>query len=123
MPKMPTRIFSVEGKEEIMATGFESYPKLYGSTRWRRVAKLHLDSFPLCNPCLLSNKETAATIVHHRIPHHGNPELFWDGDNLESVCSSCHSGIKRMEENYGYDQSCDASGIPLSLNHPWNVKR
>jgi 5-methylcytosine-specific restriction protein A len=102
-----------------MPTGFELYPKLYGSARWRKIAKMHLDANPLCKPCILSGKETPATIVHHEIPHHGDPKLFWDGANLESVCASCHSGIKRQEENHGYSQACGVDGLPLDRNHPW----
>jgi 5-methylcytosine-specific restriction protein A len=106
-----------------MSTGFELYPKLYGSSRWRKIAKMHLDSSPLCSPCLLSDKETPGTIVHHKIPHKGNASLFYDSSNLESVCASCHSGIKRIEDTHGYSQACGVDGLPLDSGHPWNVKR
>ena len=106
-----------------MATGFELYPKLYGSVRWRKIVKRHLDSSPLCVPCLLSGKDTDGTIVHHKIKHNGNAVLFWDNDNLETVCASCHSGIKRIEEHHGYSQACGVDGYPLDPNHPFNVRR
>jgi 5-methylcytosine-specific restriction endonuclease McrA len=106
-----------------MPTGFESYPKLYGSSRWRAISKRHLDLNPLCAPCLLSQKETGANTVHHKIPHKGDVSLFFDPSNLESVCPSCHSGIKRMEENHGYSQACGADGLPLDANHPWAKER
>lgn len=106
-----------------MTTGFSKYPELYGSTRWRKICSIHLGLNPLCDPCLLSGKETPATIVHHKIPHKGDPKLFWDTENLESVCASCHSGIKRMEDLHGFSQACDENGNPTDPNHPWNLKR
>ena len=79
---------------------------------------MFLDQNPLCNPCLKSNIETPATIVHHKIEHKGDETLFWDWNNLEGVCASCHSGHIRVSEHVGYSQACDADGWPTDSRHP-----
>lgn len=40
--------------------------------------------------CLAMNRQTPATVVDHIIPHTGNDKLFWDKDNWQSLCKSCH---------------------------------
>jgi hypothetical protein len=37
------------------------------------------------------NRQTPATVVDHIIPHTGDPELFWDVDNLQGLCDPCHN--------------------------------
>jgi 5-methylcytosine-specific restriction enzyme A len=61
-----------------------------------------------------------ATIVDHKIPHKGDYDLFWNQDNWQSLCASCHSGVKRMQENHGYSQQCGVDGVPIDAGHPWN---
>jgi 5-methylcytosine-specific restriction protein A len=31
-----------------------------------------------------------ATVVDHIIPHRGDEKLFWDRDNWQALCKSCH---------------------------------
>lgn len=97
--------------------------RLYDNQRWRRIAKRHLNLYPLCVPCSQSGRDTGATIVHHKVAHHNDPMLFWAEDNLESVCASCHSGTKRIKENQGYSQACDINGLPIDSKHPWCEKK
>jgi 5-methylcytosine-specific restriction endonuclease McrA len=98
------------------------YSHLYQNTRWKKLAKHYLDKNPLCVPCLSAGKTTAATIVHHITEHKGDCQLFWNEDNFQAVCASCHSGHIRVGEHQGYSQSADENGIPLDKNHPWNKK-
>ena len=97
--------------------------RLYDSVQWRKVAKRFLSANPLCAICREIGRDTAATTVHHKIKHEGNVELFWDEDNFESVCASCHSGIVRVVEHHGFSQACDINGLPLDSNHPFNKRR
>ena len=93
----------------------------YDSSRWRKCAKIHLDSNPICIYCLRRGMDNvSATIVHHRIPHKGNYDLFWDATNWESVCATCHSGILQKAEKGGIVPGCDTNGNPLDRNHHWN---
>lgn len=96
---------------------------MYDCSRWRKCAKLHLDANPLCMPCLKRGIETIANTVHHNPPHNGVYENFWDSSTFESVCPSCHSGVKRIEDHYGYSQSADIDGMPIDPGHPWNKKK
>ena len=105
-----------------MATGYEKYPHLYGSTRWRKASRRHLQRHPLCAQCEKMGRVVVATIVHHKAPHNGNEAIFWDESGWESVCATCHSGIKRMEETRGYSAACGVDGVPMDANHPWNRK-
>jgi len=100
----------------------EPHNKLYDSRRWRKIRDIVLNEEPLCRLCLKSNKETPSTVIDHCIPHKNDLKLFYDRENLQGICASCHSGIKRIEENYGYSQACGVDGFPLDSNHPWAKK-
>ena len=96
---------------------------MYDTTRWRKVRIRHLNEYPLCALCARQGVDTEATVVDHVVEHKGNYDLFWNQDNWQSLCASCHSGIKRMQEHHGYSQACDENGISLDKNHPWNKER
>jgi 5-methylcytosine-specific restriction protein A len=58
---------------------------------WRKLSASHLASSPLCVLCEERGRTTAATQVDHIIAHKGDDSLRLDGDNLRSLCQSCHS--------------------------------
>ena len=72
----------------------------YGS-RWRKVRERFLMEHPLCVECLKEGRITPATDVDHIVPHKGNPDLFWDYDNLQALCHKCHSR-KTAKEDGGF---------------------
>ncbi|HEX9813297.1 MAG TPA: hypothetical protein VGA88_14575 [Burkholderiales bacterium] len=37
--------------------------------------------------------------VDHKIPHNGDPVLFWDESNWQGLCDNCHNSIKQKEEH------------------------
>ena len=37
-----------------------------------------------------SRQVRPATVVDHIIPHRGDQKLFWDQNNWQSLCKSCH---------------------------------
>jgi 5-methylcytosine-specific restriction enzyme A len=54
---------------------------------WGKLRKMFLRENPLCNRC---PGVVPATVVHHRIPiDQGGSRL--EGENLEALCSTCHS--------------------------------
>ena len=61
----------------------------YGS-RWQRESKQFLQSHPLCAECMKQGRYTKATVVDHIKPHRGDPKLFWDRTNWQSLCKPCH---------------------------------
>ena len=93
--------------------------RLYDSVRWRRLRNMVLNEEPLCRLCSTINRITPSKIADHIIPHRDNPDLFWDRDNLQALCPTCHSGIKRVQENTGIMPGCDINGFPIDPNHPW----
>ena len=101
-----------------MATGYEQYPELYGSRQWRNLRASVLSEEPLCRMCDQQGRVTAATIVDHIKEHKGNRELFFDRENLQPLCATCHSGRKRMQDRHGYSAACDQDGLPLDEGHP-----
>ena len=57
---------------------------LYRTKKWFTLRDEVLEEQPFCR-C-----GQPATEVHHIIPHRGNLELFYDRDNLTSICHKCH---------------------------------
>lgn len=92
----------------------------YHTTLWRRLRKLQLDEFPLCQICLQIQRETSANTVDHIKPFKDSWELFIDRKNHQSVCSACHSRHKQIQEKSGILPGCDVNGFPLADNHPWS---
>lgn len=59
--------------------------------RWRKIRRAHLNKYPLCAECKRNGIVRLANEVDHIRPHRGNIDLFFDMDNLQSLCKSCHS--------------------------------
>ena len=59
--------------------------------RWRNASKRFLIEHPLCAACEAQGRVTAAAVVDHIEPHRGDPELFWDPDNWQGLCTPCHN--------------------------------
>ena len=61
----------------------------YGS-KWQKARARFLEKHPLCAECLRVKRLTPATVVDHIIPHRGDQQLFWDEQNWQPLCKSCH---------------------------------
>jgi 5-methylcytosine-specific restriction protein A len=70
---------------------------MYNSKRWQDMRAIHLAQEPWCRECLKLNVYEFATEVDHITPHKGDPVLFFDRKNLQSLCNSHHSS-KTAEE-------------------------
>ena len=42
---------------------------------------------------------TKATDVDHIVPHRGDRDLFWDRNNWQALCHSCHSKKTAAEDS------------------------
>jgi hypothetical protein len=51
--------------------------------------------------------------------HHGDVNLFWCGE-LQSLCVTCHNGLKQEIELKGYSTQIGLDGWPENANHPAN---
>lgn len=58
--------------------------------KWRKAREGFLKKHPLCVSCESTGITTAAVVVDHIIPHRGNKDIFWDRDNWQPLCKSCH---------------------------------
>ena len=69
---------------------------------WRRARVRYLREHPLCVICLADERITAATVVDHIIPPKGDYELFWGGDNWQSLCK-VHHDQKTAKQDGAFD--------------------
>lgn len=69
----------------------ESASKRGYDHRWKKARHEFLVRNPLCKTCLRNGRVEPATDVDHVIPHRGDQKLFWDIQNWQSLCHSCHS--------------------------------
>lgn len=95
------------------------YHQLYATAKWRKLRKRQLQAEPLCRYCLRSGFVTPATVADHIQPHRGKEWLFFDIENLQSLCTPCHNTQKRQEEIGGFSTGAGVDGEPLDPNHPW----
>jgi len=93
---------------------------LYKTARWHRMRGHQLKHFPMCKFCADLGHVTAATIADHIRPHKGSRELFFDPDNLQSLCKHCHDSHKQSQDRTGALRGNNTQGYPLDPNHHWN---
>lgn len=80
--------------------------KWYRTARWRKlreqVLKRDLYRCRQTNVMLTGRANAPdSPVVDHIIPHRGDPDLFWDIDNLQAVAKSWHDGEKQRQERAG----------------------
>lgn len=71
----------------------------YRTARWyalRRVV-LKRDGYA-CRICGRSVSGKGEAAVDHIHRHQGYERLFWDINNLQTLCTPCHSGAKQRQE-------------------------
>jgi 5-methylcytosine-specific restriction protein A len=74
---------------------------MYHDQRWLSLRAAQLAKDPLCCECMTDQRLTQATVVDHIKPHNGDPELFYDPDNLRSLCKR-HHDQKTAREDGGF---------------------
>ena len=105
----------------------EAYRKLYKTKHWqvlRRRALLR-DGFRCqhngCGAMLKQGRSHPhSAVVHHIEPHKGDLDLFFDYNNLQAVCWTCHSGHIQSIEARGYDTTIGDDGWPVDPKHRGN---
>ena len=68
----------------------------YHSVRWRKARMIQLMNEPLCRLCMQADRVTAAEMVDHIQPVRLGGG-FWDEQNYQSLCNSCHA-VKSAKE-------------------------
>ena len=101
--------------------------KLYSRKQWRilRERALLRDGFMCqhkgCKALLKrGTRHPRSAVVHHLKPHKGDLDLFFDINNLQSVCWTCHSGSIQSIENRGFDVTIGEDGWPIDPDHAAN---
>lgn len=89
-----------------------AYRSLYKTARWKRVREWQLSHSPLCERCLSSEIVEPATIVHHKVPHRGDAELFFGGP-FESLCKPHHDRDGQLEDKGKTVVRFGSDGWPL----------
>lgn len=76
--------------------------KWYYLARWRDLRWSVLDDANFtCTWCGRIEANTSRLVADHKVPHRGDPDLFWDRDNLQCLCWTCHSKHKQRLEARG----------------------
>lgn len=78
----------------------DNIDKLYKTKRWKAL-RLHIlnRDFGLCQECKRRKLIRKGNTVHHIVEAREDPKLFWDEDNLETICPSCHN--KEHPDRFG----------------------
>lgn len=80
---------------------FSPWRRLYKTARWQelRLRILLRDLLTCQRPgCGFTTADTSQLVCDHREPHRGDERLFWDEDNLWTLCKPCHDGWKQRLE-------------------------
>ena len=51
-----------------------------------------------CEWCGTWFVDTSDLVGDHKVPHKGDPDLFWDRDNVQCLCKPCHDRHKQAQE-------------------------
>jgi len=119
MPTMPPT-HRVVGQPTIQSRAREDYRRRgtrqeQGYTNdWLRAAADFRAEHPLCAMCLRRGRITPCQCVDHKIPHRGDPVLFWDRSNWQALCNPCHNGPKRREEEAARRAQVDRAARPAT---------
>ena len=88
-PKLTDGYYCEEHEVQHRSDRMSSGKRGYGS-RWQKARKRYLRQHPLCVKCYEKGMAVEATVVDHIKPHRGDPVLFWDENNWQSLCKPCH---------------------------------
>jgi 5-methylcytosine-specific restriction endonuclease McrA len=71
----------------------------YKTARWAALRlSIFLRDLYQCQRCGKLEGNTSLLVCDHRKPHRGDQQLFWDENNLQTLCKGCHDRDKQREE-------------------------
>lgn len=68
---------------------------------WRAYSRKRLTLHPYCVRCMARGVLRLAVVTDHTKPHKGDPVLFRDPANHQSLCKTCHDRKTRLEDGGG----------------------
>lgn len=87
-------------RDKVRATSVP-WRQWYKTARWQKLRlrvfarDLFTCQWPGCG-CVAG--ETSQLVCDHVHPHRGDEALFWDEDNLQTLCKPCHDSAKQAAE-------------------------
>jgi hypothetical protein len=95
------------------------WTKLYGTERWRRVARMYLAANPMCVRCEEAGRTQEARVCHHVNEWRPNSTVmdFWAGP-FSGLCFDCHFELHHGGRPRDFSTAIDESGWPCDLLHP-----
>lgn len=80
---------------------------------WEKERTKFLDDNPLCVDHKRRGFIEAATVVDHIVPHKGDKVLFWDKNNWQPLCKSCHDRKTATEDrgSWSYQQTASKANM------------
>lgn len=63
--------------------------RLRNSTRWKRMRAVHMREHPVCANCERQGRVVIGVVCDHIVPHRGEEKLFYDRENLQTLCREC----------------------------------
>lgn len=99
VPPVLARITDEHGHSDAI----EPWRRWYKSKRWQQLKqRVHLRDNYTCQRtgivCAGKGKDWNAPVAHHKIAHRGDPDLFWDENNVITVTKQEHDGPIAAEE-------------------------
>lgn len=81
----------------------QPWRKWYYTRRWKALRQQVLlrDAYTCQKTgviCIGKHPEPNSPVVDHKTPHRGDPALFWDAENLETVSKTYHDREKQKAE-------------------------
>jgi 5-methylcytosine-specific restriction endonuclease McrA len=75
----------------------------YNTRRWKDLAQaVFVRDLYTCQRsgilCISKSPAPDSPVAHHKVPHQGDPHLFWDIDNIQTVSKAEHDGPIQQEE-------------------------
>jgi 5-methylcytosine-specific restriction endonuclease McrA len=79
------------------------WKRWYKTARWAKLRQqvFMRDLYTCQRSGLICSGEHPAPdspVANHKVAHRGNPDLFWDIDNIETVSKEVHDGLIQAEE-------------------------
>lgn len=90
----------------------------YKLARWQQLRlRVFLRDSYTCQFCNNVEGNTSLLVADHKRPHRGDELLFWDEDNVQTLCKSCHDSRKQsIERRAGAGGGYNAQRAPRSYN-------
>lgn len=111
---LPPRIARTADAEGHSVT-VEFWRSWYKLARWKRLRlRVFLRDLYTCQraECGRLIGDTSQLVADHKEPHRGDAVLFWEEDNIQTLCAPCHNRFKQSQE-----RADRIGGLPSGSRH------